>query len=482
MKLKDYNFGYTDAIQEYIKIPGFFESVFYDKRNLIEKLLNGTIFLLIGRKGVGKSAYSAKIQSIGEKDTFLKVSAKNFSNFEFSIFAKNGINSNVTGPIKYKSAWDFLLLKSIYQILYKELGITETEGVNKVVSILSTYGFDIDECNLNMDAIKLKKIKGGLSIKFANAEFEFDRVDPINPKNYPELLGMLISIMQKNLEEVYLNQHKIVIIIDGLDDIIRYKNKQTTIISSLIRSIKELNLKMTEMNKDIRFIILIRDSIVALMNDPDLNKIIQDCSFRLNWNNRLNDLKELINLRFKFTETGLRNNESNWDTIFPYRIEGKSSWEYALQYTLYKPRDILSMLKICQEKCYNKETVPKVKFKEILRIYANDYFIGELKDELSGFIADEVVSQVPNILFSLVSLDEFGIQDVERIISDICVREDLLDNSKIKLLLLHLFDAGYIGQKFENTIIFKYMHPHIVINYNYKFVIHRGIRRAFTGL
>ena len=101
--------------------------------------------------------------------------------------------------------------------------------------------------------------------------------------------------------------------------------------------------------------LLIREDIIAMLNDPDLNKIIQDGALILNWNNRLDELKKIVELRFQLS--GLTEQESIrcWDKIFPPKIRGKSSWMHVMDHTLYKPRDILQFLKYCQMEYPDKE-------------------------------------------------------------------------------------------------------------------------------
>lgn len=61
MELQDYQFGYADAAKEFTLVPQIFEDAFYDPRSIVDKLINDWKFILIGRKGVGKSAFSSKI-------------------------------------------------------------------------------------------------------------------------------------------------------------------------------------------------------------------------------------------------------------------------------------------------------------------------------------------------------------------------------------------------------------------------------------
>ena len=62
MYLKDYHFGYADSAKELLLQPEIFEKAFYDPHGILDELLHSWRYMLIGRKGVGKSAFSSKIK------------------------------------------------------------------------------------------------------------------------------------------------------------------------------------------------------------------------------------------------------------------------------------------------------------------------------------------------------------------------------------------------------------------------------------
>ena len=132
MKLKEYQFGFADAIKEYNRTPEIFKSGFCDTRNYVKKLMDSYEFLLVGRKGVGKSAFSARIQYLAQEKDNLYTFSMNLNDFEFTTFSKTGTDENLLGTQKYKLSWDFLLLVSIYKILYNQMQMTEIAEVNDV--------------------------------------------------------------------------------------------------------------------------------------------------------------------------------------------------------------------------------------------------------------------------------------------------------------------------------------------------------------
>ncbi|PJJ27804.1 P-loop ATPase, Sll1717 family [Lacrimispora celerecrescens] len=478
MKLMDYEFGFADATKEYIRKPEIFENAFCDTRNIVEKLIDGYEFLLIGRKGVGKSAYSSKIQSIAKlSNTELIAKLMNLNDFEFSTFAKTGIDNDVSGTQKYKSSWDFILLFAIYKVLFNDLQMTESSAINDVVFMLDQAGFSLDN-EYKTDIVRLTKIKMGVGV--VNFDAEFEKKYNSSPSNYLERISVITEKMLYGISDAYLNERKVVIIIDGLDDVLRYKKNKAEIISSLIRSVDFLNDKCAQFHKKIKIVLLIREDIIAMLNDPDLNKIIQDGAIILNWSNRLEELKKIVDLRFQLSGMSESNALKCWDKIFPPKIRGKSTWLHVLDHTLYKPRDILQFLKYCQMEYPNNETLSLSDTQNSLKVYSNKYFIEEMKNELSGFIDEELIYLIPTV-FRRLGGRAFDLKEIVRLFDEQCNK--CVTEDSIKTLLLYLFDAGYIGQLVSNgnkngtkrSVIFKYRNPTARIDYYQKFITHQGL-------
>lgn len=478
MKFKEFEFGLADANKEFTRNPEIFENAFCDRRGVIDKLINKYEFLLVGRKGVGKSAYSAKIQSISNKiDNEIYAEVMNLSDFEFGTFSKTSIESDITGTQKYKSSWDFILLLNIYKILFNNLEITENEDINKIIFLLDKVGFSLDN-EYKSDVTRLSKFKLGIGVAFFDAELE--RLYNTNPGSYLERLSIITEKMFKGLNKVVLNDRRLVLIIDGLDDILRFRKNKMEIVASLIRSVDYINDKTLQYNQKIKIIVLIREDIISMVNDPDLNKIIQDSSINLSWYNRLEDLKEIVNLRFALSGLTIENSISQWDNMFPKKIKGKTSWNYIIEYTLYKPRDILQFLKYCQIEYPNNEYLTFCETQNVLKKFSHNYFIEEMKNELSGFIDEELIYLIP-IVFR--RLDKYyDLSDVIKQCNEQSPKKKITDNN-IKSMLLYLFDAGYIGLLLPNTDpkekkpieVFKHKNPNARIDYNQKFLSHQGL-------
>lgn len=479
MQFKDYKFGFADAEKEYRRIPSLFQEAFYDPRGVVDHLINDYPFLLIGRKGVGKTAYAAKISSLSETNEVHTRSLK-LNDFEYTTFAKTSIDSEVVGTQKYKRSWDFLLLLIIYKSLYFDLKIREVESFSKAIQLLESIGFPIEN-EYKKHVTKLSKIKVGTNVGIVNAELESEFGEA--PNTYLERLSMLIELLVAGIKDIHLGGKKLLLIIDGVDDILRFKKNQLNIISSLVRSIDYINDLLYDM-LPIKIILLIREDILSNFTDPDLNKIKRDESITISWFDRQDELKELVNLRFQFSGIPRDIVDSHWNELFPKMIREKDSWTYILDFTLGKPRDILQFLKCCQELYPDAETLNFSDVSKVLKYYARNYFIEEMKNEITGFISDNFILSLPGILQSLGNRS-FDFSEFQRVAVN-QNHSNAPDELVCKKMLQLLFDAGYLGQLYKSpsknglktSVIFKYRNPTAQIDYSQKFITHRGIFRG----
>ena len=116
MKLKEYTFGFADSETEFVRNPEIFKTAFYDPQDILNKLLDGNQFILIGNKGVGKTAYSSKIRSLVDENENLNAHQVSLANFEFGTFATLS-REDFSGSQKFKQAWDLTLLIEVYKFL-----------------------------------------------------------------------------------------------------------------------------------------------------------------------------------------------------------------------------------------------------------------------------------------------------------------------------------------------------------------------------
>ncbi|ASN59848.1 hypothetical protein CG419_04055 [Latilactobacillus curvatus] len=483
-KLKDFQFGYADAEKEFTRIPEIFDESFYDYRQIAQKLIEKDSFLLVGRKGVGKSAVNARIRYLSTTKNNLNAFPLQLNDFEYTTFGKTSVDRNVIGTQKYKDSWDFFMLVTIIKFLYNNVKITESVELNKIIEVLEQLGFKIkNNLKYKQTVTRLSKIKVGAAS--AAIELAFENLKTEKPDTFQEIMSLLNEEMYDAIETTYTPTKEIIIMIDGVDDILRLRKNQLDILSSLIRSVDYLNDKFFKDGIKIKITVCIREDILIKITDPDLNKIKRDGSLTIDWSQDTDGLKKVVALRFKFSGINSEDSESYWYEIFPKEMQNKDSWEHVLEYTLYKPRDVLQFLKSCQE-LYPENA--KLSFKQVsdaLKAYSKDYFIEEMKNEVTGFVSEQLIILLP-VIFQRLGSNQFSYSEFRRNFDEQSTTK-IKNSEEVKLLLALLFESGYVGQLIKNkskygrettSVIFKYRNPGSQVDFNQTFIIHKGIQKG----
>jgi hypothetical protein len=333
MKFSDLKLGFADATKELMFEPEIFEKAFWDPNDIMDKLLNSWKYILAGRKGVGKSAFSARIIRTANENKTIYAKNLMLNEFEYTTFAKASSDVNTVGAKRYVNAWNFVIMFQLYKYIYEEVEDKGIEkGIKSVVELLSRMKLPI-ELNFNKIVGAVSRLKMGVNVGVFDAEFESEFGH--EPTSFAEKISSIVERMEKTLEKVSIEK-KIYLLIDGVDDILRIKKNQIDILSSLLRSIDLINTHFVERKINIKVLLFIREDILTLVNDPDLNKIKRDGLINLSWSNKADDLMEIVELRLHYNKN-IKMEEKLWNTFFPEELKGKPSWDYILEHTLYKP-------------------------------------------------------------------------------------------------------------------------------------------------
>lgn len=472
--LEDYNFGCADADTEYSRPEpeGFAHAVFYDPRGIVNTLVGGAPFLVVGRKGTGKTAIGNEVK-LREGGDF-RCKRVNLTDFQFKTFGRLGSNRN-TGD-RYSFPWRLMLLLQLMEALLEteraELYPREFlecvrglqkhglvgSGVVGAVRVLAKPSFRVGV--------------GDLSVAAVGTESELELRAP----------GEIAEVVEKRLLGIPYGTLRILIVFDGLDDVLRGKHPHLEVMSGLIRAAGSLNTLFVQRGVPAKYLVMVRPEVLALCNDPDLNKIQRDSQVELTWhrdadNPKNSDLMHMVTRRM--VQSGTRVGDiSPWHTVMPRTLNKMDSWKHVLLHTLLRPRDIIQFLKECQEMFPRAQKLSPVQVRKCLRSYASRYLLTEMKNELVGFLDEGTIQQLPGVLASLASR-EFSAQVLGKACTDCGVKQSA------KPILATLYDLGYVGQLItdhegKRAPSFRYRdNPHIAVNLNTTFLLHRGLGKAF---
>ena len=139
-----------------------FRSSFFDPEDNISELINGDRFIISGRKGDGKSAYSAQI-SLLEDELDLCAVKKPLNNFNNIVFEKLSTYRNLGGN-PYISFWKCVLMIESVKLINDKEPFVSNRQFNELVSALQETGL-LENEDISRTITKLVETNTSFSLK-----------------------------------------------------------------------------------------------------------------------------------------------------------------------------------------------------------------------------------------------------------------------------------------------------------------------------
>lgn len=469
--------GFSDSDKEAERNPEMFGKLFFDPENNLQELIKGDRFIISGRKGDGKSAYSAKI-SLLEDELDLCTAKKPLTNFNNIIFEQLSSFKNFGGN-PYVSFWKcVLMIEAVKLINEKETYVSNTQ-FNNLVGALENVGLLHTE-DIARTITKLVETNTSFSIKSViNVGRRHEDVKELQGS---EEIYLAIRNCIKNL---YFGERKHFLLIDNLDDILSVDNFNPKVITGLIKACDEINSAFSKSACHLKIMVFVRSDVLAVCRDTNFAKILRDSMIELSW--RIEDtsdafsskLMRLVEKRFE-PEWGEKVSlKQIWEQMFEPIDASRSSLEYVLENIIYRPRDILQLMIEIQKIYEPGRKITEAMLQSALYNYSNGYFVPAMLDELTGFFPDEAVTTLPSVLSKLgqqyFNAEEFKIE---------CGKHKEFEGVDTTALLEKMFVDGYIGQhrpkERKDYTVFKYRNPRESFIEEHECIIHRGLMRSLT--
>lgn len=389
--LKQIDFGSIDGLND-----KHLSSYFIDK-NYWNKIINGKIYYVIGRKGTGKSAIYTWLFEQQARQGVL-IANLSFNNFPFEKLL-NLRDDDFSRPNQYQSIWRNIILSEIAGQIVKDV----TNPIDEEYSDIRNYveyrfGSDLTDLHKKVTSSTDKTDSGlkwkifslskssSLSIEFGDG---FDNITAINNK----LEKLICDYLKRNQKRRYIIQF------DQLDDnYSRFINNQDYFqcIISLFKTIYSLNQSFDYQNLLIKSIAYLRSDIFYEINasDPESSRW-DDFKYVISWailNKRdwINPpILEIINKRIKVSYPIIEG-KSPFHTIFNENLlniidEGLKvkPLKYIMHRTFHRPRDFVQFCKYIQREAKESN---QFDFRTILNAEKeySSWLLGEISNEISA--------------------------------------------------------------------------------------------------
>lgn len=414
-------FGKPEAESEDKKGQSLVE-YFDDYLGILGELQNRR-FIFVGRKGTGKTAIAKYIKDESDKsdDSFaciLKMSDINIEKL---------VQGSRDGEEYELMEW--LVLLNLTKLIVKSGSAKYTKEFSKLETFLerNTGSVDVDQKEL---IERLSTKKGEMNFDVLRHGFRgiiekyFQNKEQSAP--YYKMIAPLKEILKWLFNTEDVKNREFWILIDDLDVNYKLENEaDNKKLMDLIRIVRVYNTDILKENS--RILIFIRkdicNHIVNKYNDSA--KIIQSNDIPINWyfppsdDNDEDDipLKKLADrrIRIAFEKIGrtIPFNKSPWDCLIEESsIYNGTSFKYVLDYTFYRPRDIVTFLDAVSS-CKCPIPLNSGNVRNALKRYI-EKTINEIKSELrlcfvdqTNILFNDVFPYINNNNPSLPELEEF---------------------------------------------------------------------------
>ncbi|MBA4212988.1 MAG: hypothetical protein C0449_07885 [Polaromonas sp.] len=478
MTFKTIDFGRTSGEAEAAEVPHLVADGYVDD-GLLEPFLNQKKWLLLARKGAGKSILGEKIKQVATDNTKASaVSLIHLADFPYKTFSQL-MPSTVETASRYPASWSWLLCLQIIDALSTHPGSTKSLNIdtNGAIAQLKSFGL---LPTADIQQLVVRSSKAGFKAQIPTIlEFFGESSTGGMP---PDLAFLNLVASLKKLIERYHFHGTQYLVIDGLDDVLTKAAIQYETLSALIFETARLNAHFRVNKIPVWIIVLCRTDIYEVLPGANKNKIRQDSCLEIDWYPPSGDAEQsklltLVNLRAKLSVG--REIDVITECLPKTMDHGVPTKKYLADLTRHTPRDFIALLTQIQ-KASTANTPTKAEVLNGVKLYSEKYFLPEIKDELVGYVT---ARELEIFLSSVGEIHErrFSMQRLEAVAIPLG-----LPKSKIDVLMHALFSASAIGLTWRDRTTrqdwfeFKYRNPNSAFSPSRTIVLHKGLWKALN--
>lgn len=426
----------------------------------VEQIRNGEIFLVLGRKGSGKTALVRHFTEGVEKTSSR---ALTLGSYPWQVHEQRG-DASVSEVEAYVSSWRYLIAVQFAALLMEHPQIdTNTHEAASINEFLrSNYGGAKPELGdiLRPPSIKLSKASFEPQIlgnKIGSISLERDNNN--SGRELKALTDALLKAIQTLGSACGIDQ--ISIHFDELDlGLVDLSASRKNMLIGLILATREVSRWSSDQPMKCQPFVYLRTDLWEEFRFSDKNKITNGKTLNLEWNST--SLLSLVNERIRAAIA----TKANWSTIAsPSAMRGsQAKWDHILARTFLRPRDVISFLNVALSAAKKRDldhSLPLVLENPDI-INARDGYSTYLKQELEDEIAphwpywEDALRTFSSIATVTFHLEQFK-QEYER-------RKSSSNNLSAEDALATLYSFSVIGYERRSgyggtSWIFQYINP-----------------------
>jgi hypothetical protein len=406
-------FGAAEADNDDLLLDCFEDHEAYLKARAHEK------FLIVGRKGSGKTAIFKKLVSEQAWNQFCH--GHSFSDYPWFHHDKQR-KTGVPDSECFRYSWEYVILVSVAKILINDdaqpWSDESLEAMSRLETfICDTYGSKSPELNRIFSPETTLKLKPSLTAGWGPLKGTLS-AERVEIDHLPTIIYEVNDALMDTVVRCLNPEHNYYVCFDELDrgfvaDDMTYRNR----LSGLLIAARDFNRRVRQSGKNMTAIVFLRDDILRYLEFEDKNKIVEDFSSVIEWDKSSvpNSLKGVMDKRL--SKVLSIDEEGAWPTVFneEQQMPGRQNkYQYMLDRTFKRPRDII---KYCNEvlRSYKQSGRNSNKFENIdiasareeYSRYARRELIDEMQQHFPGHErAFDTLRVIGNIGFTIAKFNE----------------------------------------------------------------------------
>ncbi|WP_201408833.1 hypothetical protein KN248_002495 [Mycobacterium paraintracellulare] len=462
------HFGQIDAVQEAIDQPDLLTDGYFDYREAAYGVSSLRTWALLGPKGSGKSAVLKNLELSWQEryDRF-------FTNWNLGSFPVNDIIKIQTGQSlggsRAQAAWEFLILLRVIESLDNDNSLSCDASFHKMCRGLRDGGYLSGNWLSKVAKWTSTKLKFDAKVVGAEANVDTDSITPLEVSSY-----LKKQISEMSTENVHI------VALDGLDSFFFEAADEWNSLAGLVQAVYQLNTEFRSWKSPISVVIAIRSDIFDVLPGPEVNKM-KPYSVYLDWHahgiGSRNNLWKLLTAKASVHHPEVKDIVKQYMAT-PIGIGPHTDMaEYLLDNTRLIPRDAVALMGHLQRAYKGNKSITEHSAKNAVRSYAEEYFVGEIFDNIAGILPASKAVQLSSFkdVLRTVPSRVFTFEEVK---NDL---EGELSAAEIKALLRQMFETGGIGiinGKNTDFVFRKVSGAGFTVRY--KFMLHDALTRAWN--
>ena len=484
INFKSLYFGMASAEHETAYDPERFIRTFYDRWGIKSNLDSPSYFLIVGPKGVGKSAISeftkySLIRKYGSHAVF--TTTLDLDEITPSISSISAISSKLVSDESSgvtDSAWRLFIALRFFDLMIQDQGcsLNRDAQVIRIGDDLRRSGLSDSDFPTVLRRVRENKIS--LSLKgVATGVFSRKETDDV-----------AVAQLGRALIKLILNadtQSHFLLSIDGLDRIIGNNPAYWSTLAALLRVSDQLHKSVMSSSIDLRLLVMCRSDVFRTIKFADADKIAGDSALFVDWGAHQTipsdshlwdyvcakaqiETAELFSLLPEKVTVGQRG---------PGKSRNIKIAEYLLQFTRSTPREMTLLMKRLQEEVPENGYITPERVRSAVDNFASRDLLTIINSEATGVIEKEIHGRFGDIISSLRAATNITIDDIKS-----AVKAAGLDVSDVIDVVEFMFLAGLLGNYDPATGYVQFYHRRDTykVKRSGPWTLHRGLMYAFN--